>query len=171
MKLRTSKKTIFVHPNGYFEVVEISGVNLMGDTFRYREAFYTPNHDRREVAREEDLPTHFARMGHLESGDCKPRKAYRLNAEEQEYICSMFQNGMSTAKIAQQMGCSVQTVRNVTKDLREPKMVRMWSEVDKAKAREMWFDGCSFSQIGRALDRNPSSVRDMLQRELKLHGQ
>lgn len=39
MKLRTSKKTIFVHPNGYFEVVEISGVNLMGDTFRYREAF------------------------------------------------------------------------------------------------------------------------------------
>ncbi len=41
MKLRTSKKTIFVHPNGYFEVVEISGVNLMGDTFRYREAFYT----------------------------------------------------------------------------------------------------------------------------------
>ena len=110
-------------------------------------------------------------MGHLESGDCKPRKAYRLNAEEQEYICSMFQNGMSTAKIAQQMGCSVQTVRNVTKDLREPKMVRMWSEVDKAKAREMWFDGCSFSQIGRALDRNPSSVRDMLQRELKLHGQ
>ena len=55
MKLRTSKKTIFVHPNGYFEVVEISGVNLMGDTFRYREAFYTPNRDRREVAREEDL--------------------------------------------------------------------------------------------------------------------
>ena len=83
----------------------------------------------------------------------------------------MFQNGMSTANIAQHMGCSVQTVRNVTKDLREPKMVRMWSEVDKAKAREMWFNGCSFSQIGRALDRNPSSVRDMLQRELKLHGQ
>ena len=63
----------------------------MGDTFRYREAFYTPNRDRREVAREEDLPTHFARMGHLESGDCKPRKAYRLNAEEQEHICSMYQ--------------------------------------------------------------------------------
>ncbi len=45
----------------------------------------------------------------------------------------MYQNGMSTANIAQQMGCSVQTVRNVTKDLREPKMVRMWSEVDKSK--------------------------------------
>lgn len=63
---------------------------------------------------------------------------------------------------ARLMGCSVQTVRNVTKDLREPKMVRMWSEVDKSKAREMWFDGCSFSQIGRALDRNPSSVRERL---------
>lgn len=171
MKLRTNKKTIFVHPNGYFEVVEISGVNLMGDTFRYHEAFYTPNRDRREVAREEDLPTHFARMGHLKSGDRKPRKAYWLNAEEQEHICDMYQNGMSTANIAQQMGCSVQTVRNVTKDLREPKTVRMWSKVDKEKAREMWFGGCSLKRIGKALDRNPSSVRDMLRRELKLHGQ
>ena len=154
----TSKKTVFVHPNGYFEVVEVSGVNLMGDAFCYHEAVYTPNRDKRGVAHEEN------------TAQAMPRFR-RMTCEERESICTMFLDGMKTAEIAQKTGRSTQAIRDATKDLREPKNVRFWSEDDKNKAREMWFDGYSFSRIGRELDRNPSSVRDMLQRELKLRGQ
>ena len=155
-----SKKTVFVHPNGYFEVVEVSGVNLMGDPFHYCKAIYTPNRDKRGIAHEEEYAVQKT-MPHF----------HRMTCEERESIRTMFLGGMKTVEIAQKTGRSTQAIRDATKDLREPKNVRFWSEDDKKKAREMWFDGYSLRRIGRELDRNPSSVRDMLQREWKPSGQ
>ena len=157
MRLRTSKKTIFVHPNGYFEVVEVSGVNLMGDPFCFHEAVYTPNRDKRGVTQEE--------------AEQAVRKCPRLTQKERENIRDLWRKGMKTMKISQMTGRSTQAVRDATKDLREPKNVRFWTDTEKEQALGMWNCGANYSQIGRALDRNPASVRDMLRRELKLRGQ
>ena len=127
----------------------------MGDPFHYCKAIYTPNRDKRGIAHEE-APEQTLRFNHM-------------TPAEKEEIRAMCRSGMRTAEIAQKTGRSTQSVRDVTKDLRQPKAVRVWSESDKKKAQAMWFEGYSLSRIGKALDRNPSSVRDMLRRELKLN--
>ncbi len=157
MRLRTSKKTIFVHPNGYFEVVEVSGVNLMGDPFCFHEAIYTPNRDRRGIAHEEKQE--------------QAIRFKRMTSVEKEKIRALWRNGMKTMEISRATGRSTQAVRDATKDLREPKNVRVWTDAEKEQALGMWNCGANYSQIGRALDRNPASVRDMLRRELKMSGQ
>lgn len=160
MKLRTSKKTtIFVHPKGYFEVVEISGVNLMGDTFRYREAFYTPNRDRRGIAHMSEEEAEQNVGFRHESG--------RMTEETRERIRAMCREGLRTAVIVAETGFSAQTVRNITRDLREAKIVRKWTPSEKRRVMYMWRAGIGYAAIGKELGRNPRSVADLVQRGIK----
>lgn len=45
--MNEKKRVVYRHPKGRFEVVEVSGRNMMGQAYRYREAHLTPARDSR----------------------------------------------------------------------------------------------------------------------------
>ncbi|WP_370819464.1 hypothetical protein [Agathobaculum sp.] len=160
MKSQTkSRRTVFEHPTGRFEVLEISGVNLMGDTFCYHEAVFTPKRDKRGIAHmPEEEAEQNAGFRH-ESG--------RMTEEIRERIRAMCREGLRTAVIVAETGFSAQTVRNITRDLREAKIVRKWTPSEKRRVMYMWRAGIGYAAIGKELGRNPRSVADLVQREIK----
>lgn len=48
-----TRRTIWRHPRGIYETVEVSGVDFFGEHYCYRETVYTPKQDARGIAREE----------------------------------------------------------------------------------------------------------------------
>lgn len=150
---------MFEHPAGRFEVLEISGVNLMGDAFCYHEAVFTPKRDKRGIAH---MPKEEAEQNagfRHESG--------RMTEEIRERIRAMCREGLRTAVIVAETGFSAQTVRNITRDLREAKIVRKWTPSEKRRVMYMWRAGIGYAAIGKELGRNPRSVADLVQREIK----
>ncbi len=159
MKSQTkSRRTVFEHPAGRFEVIEISGVNLMGDPFSYHEAVFTPKRDKRGVAHMTEEEEQQNAGFHCENK--------RMDERERERIRAMCREGMRTAVIAAETGYSTQTVRNITRDLRNAKVVRKWTPDEKRRVMYMWRAGIGYAAIGKELGRNPWSVADLVRREL-----
>lgn len=157
--MQEERKTIFEHPEGRFEVLEISGVNLMGDPFAYHEAVFTPKRDKRGIA-------------HMSEEEAKQDTGFRhengrMTEEIRERIRAMCREGLRTAVIVAETGFSAQTVRNITRDLREAKIVRKWTPSEKRRVMYMWRAGIGYAAIGKELGRNPRSVADLVQREIK----
>ena len=48
------QRIVYRHPLGRYEVIEVTGVNIMGDTYRIREAELTPERDARGLLNDAD---------------------------------------------------------------------------------------------------------------------
>lgn len=50
------ERIVYRHPKGRFEVVETIGTNMMGNTYRFREAVLTPEKDERGLLTNTAMP-------------------------------------------------------------------------------------------------------------------
>lgn len=152
MKSQISKReVIYEHPDGRFEVIAMSGVNFMGDPFCYHEAVYTPKRDKRGIAHD-DSP---------EQQD-KIWTSRTISDANRERIRAMCREGLRAAEIAKIIGCSTQSVRNITRDLRESKVIRRWTDEEKENAIRLYENGYTYASIGEKMGRHPASVRSFL---------
>lgn len=110
-------KTVYRHPKGRFEVRETTH-HAFGNTYVVREAFLTPDEDRRrlpEMMRRntETVRSHLRRLGAL-----KTRKTGFWKVTEIREAQDMINSGYSRSEIARQLGrteSSVQSCMNSKK--------------------------------------------------------
>ena len=109
---RKKETVIYRHPQGRYEVVEISGTDLFGGTYRYRETRRTPKRDARGLLRDEDLCAPAIRLTGAEQAEVgetarrKERIQYKGGARrpvtgaERAEICRLWEQGEPVRGIA-----------------------------------------------------------------------
>lgn len=163
--MNESKKVVYRHPKGRFEVVEVSGRNMMGETYRYREAHLTPARDSRGfVPRTRPVYTPAPKTAEPPQAPKTDRRGglrYRLSDEEKRTMCMLWNQGMSMVEIAKQTGRNKTTVRNyltLEAQLRTPSKMRGWTEQERAEARRLFRLGYTQSEIAQMLGRSVAAV-------------
>lgn len=101
-----TRRVIWQHPRGIYAVIEVSGTDVFGVPYSYRETVYTANRDARGVAHKEIQPA--PPNGGRPAGG--PRIA--LTDKEEREICEMYET-MPLAIVAASMHRSAKTVRAV----------------------------------------------------------
>lgn len=91
------RRTIWRHPRGIYETVEVSGVDFFGEHYCYRETVYTPKQDTRGIAREEQKA---------------PPKLRPLAtaAEEEQRMARLYEAGNSIYDVSRMVGKSYAAV-------------------------------------------------------------
>lgn len=104
-----TRRVIWRHPRGIYEVIEVSGIGVFGVPYRYRETAPTPDRDMRGVARKEDAAI-AQRTTALESS----QKKFRPVTDKDECeICALYTNQVPILSIASSVHRAPQTVREV----------------------------------------------------------
>ena len=162
--MNESKKVVYRHPQGRFEVVEVSGRNMMGETYRYREAHLTPARDSRGfVPRTRPVYTPAPKTGEpplVPKTNRRGGSRTRLSEEEKRTICMLWNDGATMNDIAKQIRRTYTAVRKyLTLDaqLRTPSKNR-WTEQERAEARRLTRLGYTQSEIAQMLGRSIAAV-------------
>lgn len=131
-------------------MIETVGVNFMGDTYSIREAVLTPKRDARGLLSDADKYDPEQQI-----------KRTPLSEEEKETICTLYQDDVSVADIAEYIGRSVDMVRRVLDQKELRKRVprgRAWTDEERKTIVRMWHQGYSMQAIGAAVDRTWKAV-------------
>ena len=111
-----TRRTVWRHPRGIYEVVEISGMDVFGQPYRYRETRQTPRRDRRGLASsvkppqvvitpEESAPERKAPV---------KRRRVSMTAAERAEICRLYtQERFSLSELCIAMHRAPDTIRDV----------------------------------------------------------
>ena len=143
---------IYRHPLGRFEVVETTGRNMFGDTYRIREAVLTPERDARGLLHEEDL---------IDAGWHNYKSREPLSDEDKARICRMYQGGATMQDIAARMGRGPDAVRKVLikHGLRKPfEYTNRWTDEERRTVVRMYLQGASYDAICEAVGRTRNAV-------------
>ena len=150
-------KTVYRHPKGRFEVRETTH-HAFGNTYRVREAFLTPDEDRRRLpeamrirqsAETEDKPeVHFVPVS-----DC-----------EAEGFAELYRDSVTIEEIAHRFHRTQETVRSHLRRLGviQARKVGFWKTEEIREAKAMVKNGYSLSEIARKFDRTESSVQSCM---------
>lgn len=150
-------KTVYRHPKGRFEVRETTH-HAFGNTYVVREAFLTPDEDRRRLpeamrirqsAETEDKPEiHFVPVS-----DC-----------EAEGFAELYRDNVTIEEIAHRFHRTPETVRSHLRRLGALKMrkVDFWKIAEIREAKDMVKNGYSLSEIARKFNRTESSVQSCM---------
>lgn len=150
-------KTVYRHPKGRFEVRETTH-HAFGNTYVVREAFLTPDEDRRRLpeamrirqsAETEDKPKiHFVAVS-----DC-----------EAEGFAELYRDNISIEEIAHRFHRTPETVRSHLRRLGVIKTRKsgFWKIAEIREAKDMVKNGCSLSEIARKFNRTESSVQSCM---------
>ncbi len=150
-------KTVYRHPKGRFEVRETTH-HAFGNTYVVREAFLTPDEDRRRLpeamrirqsAETEDKPEiHFVPVS-----DC-----------EAEGFAELYRDNVTIEEIAHRFHRTPETVRSHLRRLGALKMrkVGFWKIAEIREAKDMVKNGYSLSEIARKFNRTESSVQSCM---------
>ena len=104
-----TRRVIWRHPRGIYEVIEVSGIGVFGVPYRYRETVPTPDRDMRGVARKEDTA-----LSQRTTASEQPQKKFRPVADKDECeICAMYANHVPILSIASSVHRAPQAVREV----------------------------------------------------------
>lgn len=157
-----TKRVVYRHPLGRYEVTETTGVNIMGDTYHIREAELTPEWDARGLLNDADKIA----PPILAIPEDPPQKRTRkvIGKEERKRICAMWRQGFTAREIAIKCDRADSTILGLLNDegLREPKMRKPWEESDTAEAVRLWNDGWSMTRIAEKMGRKKSTVAHYL---------
>ena len=163
--MNESKKVVYRHPKGRFEVVEVSGRNMMGQAYRYREAHLTPARDSRGfLPRAKATFTPATKTGEpplVPKTNRRGGSRTRLSEEEKRTICMLWNDGATMNDIAKQIRRTNTAVRKyLTLDaqLRTPSKMRGWTEQERAEARRLFRLGYTQSEIAQMLGRSIAAV-------------
>lgn len=97
-------RTIWRHPRGIYETVEVSGVDFFGEHYCYRETVYTPKLDARGIARDEQK--------------APPKLRPLATAEEEEQrMVRLYEAGNSIYDVSRMVGKSYAAVSDTLHDL------------------------------------------------------
>lgn len=150
-------KTVYRHPKGRFKVRETTH-HAFGNTYVVREAFLTPDEDRRRLpeamrirqsAETEDKPQiHFVAVS-----DC-----------EAEGFAELYRAGVSIEEIAHRFHRTPETVRSHLRRLGviKARKAGFWKIAEIREAKDMVKNGYSLSEIARKFNRTESSVQSCM---------
>ena len=139
-------KTVYRHPKGRFEVRETTH-HAFGNTYVVREAFLTPDEDRRRLP--EDKPeVHFV----------------AVSDREAERFAELYRDSVTIEEIAHRFHRTQETVRSHLRRLGviQTRKVGFWKIEEIREAKAMVKNGYSLSEIARKFDRTESSVQSCM---------
>lgn len=148
-------KTVYRHPKGRFEVRETTH-HAFGNTYVVREAFLTPDKDRRR------LPEAMRRNTEMED---KPKIPFiAVTACEAEGYAELYRDNVSIEEIAHRFHRTPETVRSHLRRLGALKTRKtgFWKVTEIREAQDMINSGYSRSEIARQLGRTESSVQSCM---------
>lgn len=148
-------KTVYRHPKGRFEVRETTH-HAFGNTYTVREAFLTPDEDRRR------LPEAMRRNTETEE---KPQTPFiAVTACEAEGFAELYRDNVSIEEIAHRFHRTPETVRSHLRRLGALKTRKtgFWKVTEIREAQDMINSGYSRSEIARQLGRTESSVQSCM---------
>lgn len=150
-------KTVYRHPKGRFEVRETTH-HAFGNTYVVREAFLTPNEDRRR------LPEAMRIRQSAETED-KPEIHFVAVSEcEAEGFAELYRDNVTIDEIARKFNRAQETVRSHLRRLGAIKTRKsgFWKVTEIREAQDMINSGYSCSEIARQLGRTESSVQSCM---------
>lgn len=150
-------KTVYRHPKGRFEVRETTH-HAFGNTYVVREAFLTPDEDRRR------LPEAMRIRQSAETED-KPKSPFiAVTACEAEGFAELYRDNVSIEEIAHRFHRTPETVRSHLRRLGVIKTRKsgFWKIAEIREAKDMVKNGYSLSEIARKFDRTESSVQSCM---------
>ena len=150
-------KTVYRHPMGRFEVRETTH-HAFGNTYVVREAFLTPDEDRRR------LPEAMRIRQSAETED-KPKSPFiAVTACEAEGFAELYRDNVSIEEIAHRFHRTPETVRSHLRRLGALKMRKsgFWKVTEIREAQDMMSSGCSRSEIARKLGRTENSIQSCM---------
>lgn len=148
-------KTVYRHPKGRFEVRETTH-HAFGNTYVVREAFLTPDKDRRR------LPEMMRRNSETEE---KPKIPFvAVTACEAEGFAELYRDSVTIDEIAHRFHRTQETVRSHLRRLGviQARKVGFWKIEEIREAKAMVKNGYSLSEIARKFDRTESSVQSCM---------
>ena len=146
-------KPVYRHPMGRFEVRETTH-HAFGNTYVVREAFLTPDEDRRR------LPEAMRIRQSAETED-KPKNHFVAVSDcEAEGFAELYRDNVTIDEIAHRFHRTQETVRSHLRRLGALKTRKagFWKVTEIRKAKDMVKNGCSRSEIARRLGRTESSI-------------
>ena len=178
---------IYRHPQGRYEVVEISGTDMFGGTYRYRETRRTPKRDARGLLRDADLCAPAIRLTGAEQAEVgetarrKEKIRYKVNCPagaredalgygggarrpvtgaERAEICRLWEQGESVRSIAERTGRAAGTVRLIlnAEGLRDRRKPPLWTQEERRRMWDMLRRGCTTQQVADALGRTENAI-------------
>lgn len=158
------QRIVYRHPLGRYEVIEVTGVNIMGDTYRIREAELTPERDVRGVLTNTDK---VALPQPLPDSIRSKRDVKRISDAERARICDMWRQGRSIRQIANELLRSDNTINDFLKrnGMRKPKDRALWTEKDTLHAKKLLAQRMTFRQIAVEMGRSMGTVYDNLRKK------
>lgn len=150
-------KTVYHHPKGRFEVRETTH-HAFGNTYTVREAFLTPDEDRRR------LPEAMRIRQSAETED-KPEIHFVPVSEcEAEGFAELYRDNVTIEEIARHFHRTQETVRSHLRRLGVIKTRKsgFWKISEIREAKDMVKNGYSLSEIARQLGRTESSVQSCM---------
>lgn len=150
-------KTVYRHPKGRFEVRETTH-HAFGNTYVVREAFLTPDEDRRR------LPEAMRIRQSAETED-KPKNHFVAVSDcEAEGFAELYRDNISIEEIAHRFHRTQETVRSHLRRLGALKTRKtgFWKVTEIREAKDMVKNGYSLSEIARKFNRTESSVQSCM---------
>lgn len=160
------QRIVYRHPLGRYEVIEVTGVNIMGDTYRIREAELTPERDVRGLVTNADKVVP-AIIRSMPEEPVQKRRFQKINADEAKRIERLWRQGFSIRQIANELLRSDNTINDFLKrnGMRKPKDRALWTEKDTLHAKKLLAQGMTFRQIAVEMGRSMGTVYDNLRKK------
>ena len=159
------EKVIYRHPKGRFDVIETTGVGMLGIEYRVREAVLTPERDQRGMLHDSDrLPRPIHEL-HT-AAEVEIKKTTPMTDEEKKRIRALFRKGYSVPKIEQATGRSETAIRKylIRAGLMQKAEVRLYTQEELKLMRKLWAQGWSAREIGERIGRTKEAVYSTLKR-------
>lgn len=150
-------EVIYRHPKGRFEVRETTH-HAFGNTYRVREAFLTPDEDRRR------LPEAMRIRQSTETEDKPEVHFVAVSDREAEGFAELYRDSVTIEEIAHRFHRTQETVRSHLRRLVviQARKVGFWKIEEIREAKAMVKNGYSLSEIARKFDRTESSVQSCM---------
>ena len=150
-------KVIYRHPKGRFEVRETTH-HAFGNTYVVREAFLTPDEDRRR------LPEAMRIRLSAETEDKPEVHFVAVSDREAEGFAELYRDSATIDEIAHRFHRTQETVRSHLRRLGVIKTRKsgFWKIAEIREAKDMVKNGYSLSEIARKFDHTESSVQSCM---------
>lgn len=150
-------KTIWRHPKGRFEVRETTH-HAFGNTYTVREAFLTPDEDRRR------LPEAMRIRQSAETEDKPEVHFVAVSDREAEGFAELYRDSVTIDEIAHRFHRTQETVRSHLRRLGviKTRKAGFWNITEIREAKDMVKNGYSLSEIARKFNRTESSVQSCM---------
>ena len=150
-------KTVYRHPKGRFEVRETTH-HAFGNTYTVREAFLTPDADRRR------LPEAMRIRQSAETEDKPEVHFVAVSDREAEGFAELYRDNVTIDEIAHRFHRTQETVRSHLRRLGviKTRKAGFWKVTEIREAKAMVKNGYSVSEVAKKLDRTESSVQSCM---------